>query len=59
MNNSDYKVSTQSDEVKRRAQEIEETILDDEEIKYALWIGKSIKWRKSQNPESDYKAKDR
>ena len=35
--------------IKRREAEIEETILDDEEIKYALWSGKSCKWHRERN----------
>lgn len=44
------------DEIARREAEIEATELDEEETRYALWIGKSIKWRKSQNETTDFKA---
>lgn len=44
-------------EVARRDAEIEATELDEHETRYALWVGKSIKWKKNQHPDSDFSAK--
>lgn len=49
MNNTDYKVSTESDEVAKRKAEIEAIELEPEEIKYALFAGKSHKWHRERN----------
>lgn len=39
--------------VQERNEEIEATILTDEEQKYALWIGKTNKWYKERRGEND------
>lgn len=47
------------DEIVRRNAEIEATELDEQETRYALWVGKQIKWRKNQHPNSDFKPESK
>ena len=57
--NEDYKRSNETFNAHKAIieDEIEATELDEQEIKYCLWIGKSIKWRKSQNDNPSFRAK--
>jgi len=49
-------LDTKYPEIAKRIAEIESTELDEEETRYALWVGKSIKWRKSQDANPSFKA---
>lgn len=56
--NNEYNRSNESFNAHKAAieHEIEATELDELETRYALWIGKSIKWRKSQDQNPTFRA---